>query len=72
MKNVTKEEFEAFIKAFIKAYPHPLRLDVAMMYEPPLLTYNDFALGNWPESIVAACSAGYYKAEETTDHMVKE
>jgi len=39
--------------AFIKDYPRQLERDVAGMFEPPLVTFNDFTLGNWPESVVA-------------------
>jgi hypothetical protein len=51
-KPCTAEEFDSFLKA----YPRPLERDVAGMYEPPLVTYNDFTLGNWPESVVASHS----------------
>jgi hypothetical protein len=49
MKPVTKEEFEKFILS----YPRPLDRDVAQMCEPPVVTYNDFSLGVWPQSVVA-------------------
>lgn len=49
MKPVTKEEFEQFILS----YPRPLDRDVARMAEPPVVTYNDFSLGMWPQSVVA-------------------
>jgi len=52
MKKVTKEEFDKFIDA----YPGKLEVDVSGISEPPTKTWNDFALGNWPESVVAACS----------------
>jgi hypothetical protein len=52
-KSVTKEEFEAFIKA----YPKPLKYDVTGICEPPLASYNDFSDGKvWPESMVAKIS----------------
>jgi hypothetical protein len=48
-KPVTKEQFDAFIAA----YPNKLNKDVAKMFEPPMLNYNDFTTGKkWPESIV--------------------
>lgn len=48
---VTKEEFDDFIDA----YPAPLTKDVAGIFEPPLLTYNDFSSGKvWPASVVAS------------------
>lgn len=46
---VTEDE----LKAFIQGYGKPLEKDVFRALEPPLVTYNDFTLGNWPESIVA-------------------
>jgi hypothetical protein len=49
MKAVTREAFEQFIVS----YPRPLERDVAKMCEPPVVTYNDFSLGQWPASIVA-------------------
>jgi hypothetical protein len=61
----TKEEFDAFIKA----YPRPLVFDVTGICEPPYASYNDFTLGNWPESVVAGYShfddnEPYYKGSE--------
>jgi hypothetical protein len=46
----------AAFKTFVEAYPRKLERDVFGAYEPPLVTYNDFTLGNWPESVVASCS----------------
>lgn len=49
-KNVTKEEFEEFIKN----YPRKLIKDVCGISDPPNITYNDLELANkWPYSIVA-------------------
>ncbi len=49
-KQVSKEEFEEYIKQ----YPNPLEKNVCAIPEPPLLTYNDFKLAEkWPESVVA-------------------
>lgn len=49
-KNVTKEEFEEFIKN----YPRKLERDVCGISDPPNITYNDFELANrWPYSVVA-------------------
>ena len=44
-KKVNKEEFDKFRKE----YPNPLETDMFM----GMPTWNDFTLGNWPESIVA-------------------
>lgn len=61
-KQVTKEEFEEFIKS----YPRPLRIDVCGIYDPPLISYNDFALANrWPYSIVAHT---YVYDDDPDDH----
>lgn len=50
-KDVTKSEFESFIKA----YPRKLDFDVYRVWDPPSLTYNDFELANrWPYGIVAS------------------
>lgn len=48
----TKYEFDAFIAA----YPRKLVRDVACFYDPPLVTFNDFTLGKWPQSVVASYS----------------
>lgn len=51
---VTKTEFDAFIAA----YPRKLARDVAGMYDPPLITYNDFERAPyWPDSIIASHKA---------------
>lgn len=47
---VKKMEFDNFIKN----YPRPLKVDVCGIYEPPLISYNDFSEGKvWSESVVA-------------------
>lgn len=51
-KAVGKDEFDAFIAA----YPRPLDINVSGISEPPTKSYNDFTLGNWPESVVASVS----------------
>jgi hypothetical protein len=48
-RNVSKEELDAFVKA----YPRTLKKNINGIMEPPLLTYNDFTLGDWPQSVVA-------------------
>lgn len=51
IKEVTKEEFDKFIKN----YPRPLTYDCTFIYDPPGISYNDFELANsWPYSIVAS------------------
>lgn len=50
-KNVSKEEFDTFIKN----YPRKLDRDVCGICDPPAISYNDFELANrWPWSIVAS------------------
>ena len=49
-ESVTKEQFEDFIKQ----YPRYLEEDCCGIYEPPLISYNDWELANrWPYSVVA-------------------
>ena len=67
MKPVTLREFEQFILM----YPRPLDRDVARMCEPPEVTFNDFTLGNWPESIVAKHSFEDLDARVPCDWRVK-
>jgi hypothetical protein len=67
-KKVTKEEFEDFIKN----YKNKLEIDINGAFEPPIKTYNDFSLGNWPESVVAfvrmgKLTYGYFKTKEEND-----
>ncbi|WP_186276355.1 hypothetical protein [Burkholderia gladioli] len=53
MRKVTKEEFDAFLTT----YPRPLTMDVLRICEPEQVQYNDFSLGKWPASVVAAYDA---------------
>lgn len=63
MKEVGKDEFTRFIEQ----YPRPLRRDVFGACDPPLITYNDFALANrWPHSIVAST---YLYEENPGDYL---
>lgn len=48
-KEVSKEEFEQYLRD----YPRKLVKDYCGISEPPLVSYNDFTLGDFPESIVA-------------------
>lgn len=48
-KNVTKEELEKFVRK----YPRKLEKHEVMICSPPLLTYNDFEIGEYPDSVVA-------------------
>jgi len=55
MKSVSKEEFDAFLKA----YPRELKADSYMAAEPPFVTYNDFERAPyWPDSVVASSVGG--------------
>ena len=58
-KQVTKEEFYAFINS----YPAKLHLNTTNFCTPALCSYNDFSRGNWPESVVA----GFFKNEDLPD-----
>ncbi len=76
LKNVSKEEF----LEFLKAYPRPLTVDVYAVCEPPLVTYNDFELANrWPYSVVASTDKYsddpndyYYVPEEEREYTIVE
>lgn len=58
MENFTEcTEFE--LKEYIRKYPRELVKDICGTFEPPLVTYNDFTLGKWPNSIVARYFDGY-------------
>ena len=48
-KDVSKEKFDNFVSS----YPKPLEMDVTGICEPPVLSYNDFTKGDWPDSVVA-------------------
>ena len=49
---------EAEMRAHVAAWPRPLERDVFAAFDPPLVTYNDFAFGVWPDSVVASYHAG--------------
>ena len=49
-REVTEEE----MLAHVKAWPRELERDVYRACDPPFVSYNDFTLGNWPESVVAS------------------
>lgn len=49
MKAVTIVEF----LKFLDTYPRKLERDVLAICEPPRVQFNDFTLGNWPQSVVA-------------------
>jgi hypothetical protein len=54
-KSVSKEEFDNHIKH----WPRPLVKDCYAAFDPPMISYNDFTYGYWPESIVAAHSGSF-------------
>lgn len=63
-RRVDKSEFDAFIAAF----PRPLTTDVAGMFEPPILSYNDLSSGKkWPESVVAYVVLHSKASDKTPD-----
>lgn len=63
MKKVSKEEFYKFVNS----YPRKLEYDVTGYFDPPLATFNDFTLGDWPDSIVASYSKNDWM-ENKGDH----
>jgi hypothetical protein len=69
-KQVSKEEFDAFVSGYGKH----LESNVSMIYEPPLKTYNDFDLGDWPHSVVAYVKlmdgSAYYEGR-TDEYFLK-
>lgn len=48
MTQVKRHEFQSFLDC----YPRPLESDVVMFCEPPARQWNDFKLGDWPDSVV--------------------
>ena len=67
-KAVSKEEFSAFLDS----YPRPLSFDKSGISDPPFVTYNDFTLGKWPESIVASHSYSNMLGTIPSDWKIKE
>lgn len=72
---VTKEQFDLFIKNRFIATGVKLDRDVTGICEPPLLTLNDFSNGlMWPESIVAKgylMDGSEYYDFKTTEYFIK-
>jgi hypothetical protein len=52
MRMVTETE----MLAHLSAWPRPLVRDFCSIVEPPMVSFNDFTLGKWPESVVASYS----------------
>lgn len=59
MKQVTQAEFDAFIKSYPRALEEHLYART-----PPVISYNDFTLGNWPESVIARHDVGLNGPED--------
>lgn len=53
------EVTESEMNDFIKNYGKPLERDVYAACDPWLVTYNDFDLGDWPDSVVARNYTGF-------------
>lgn len=54
MPNAFIEVDQTQFDQFLVSYPRTLRRDVCGIYEPPLVTYNDFERAPyWPDSVVA-------------------
>lgn len=65
-KQVTKEQFDEFIQA----YPRKLETDAYGVFEPPLISFNDFELASmWPYSIVAKSWGDRYLVAENYEEM---
>lgn len=70
MKNkaVSKVEFDAFLKA----YPNKLNRDVSGIFDPPVLSYNDFTKGEvWPGSVVAWVRLNKDRDGTPDEHFLK-
>lgn len=73
MKSVSKSEFQDFISN----YPGKLEVDICGLCDPPMVSYNDFSIGEWPESIVAKTwkydeepGECFYKPEENREYYI--
>lgn len=65
-KNVTKQEYEKFIHT----YPRILEMNAYGVFEPPLITANDFELApKWPFSVVAKVWSDQYLIAENYKEM---
>lgn len=60
MKQTSVEEFYDFIER----YPTPLEVDFCQIAEPPVKSWNDFTLGDWPVSVVAKKQDGRFWIKE--------
>ncbi len=66
-KSVTEQE----LKSFVASFPRDLSLDVCGIVEPPQVTYNDFTLGKWPDSVVVRYFTGYM-GDQPRDFEIKK
>lgn len=39
---------------FLESYPREIERNVSSVCDPPVISYNDFKLGNFPDSIIAS------------------
>jgi hypothetical protein len=69
-KQASKAEFEEFIES----YPNKLESHTSHIITPPIVSFNDFSLGKFPESIVATISMGWLgdDGRMATDENPKE
>lgn len=44
-------------KQFVDNYPKKLERYVSQIVDPPIVSYNDFSRGNYPDSVVAHFSS---------------
>jgi len=63
-----KVDKETFFK-YLKEYPNKLKRNVAGMFDPPIVSYNDFSkYDKWPDSIVCYVEDGEHSSIPTTQN----
>lgn len=61
---------EASFNSYLKNYSRQLKLDINRMCEPYSTSYNDFSLGEWPDSVVAKI-IGYPEQKYNWEYFIK-
>ena len=67
-REVAKEEFDKFLIQ----YPNKLKRDVNQIFCPPVVSYNDFSIGDWPDSVVAFIQTPYDPEKDKAKYFIKE
>ncbi len=62
MIDATPEQYDAFLAS----YPRKLDRHLTTICEPLYISYNDFTMGKWPDSIVAGCMVDDYLLTDPT------